>query len=277
MKIAQEEFQRLRDFLYRKTGLFFEDRKLYFFHKRMERRMVDLDIDNVIDYLRELQFRDPNGEELQMLLNTITTNETYFFREFDQLASFAENCLPEVCDRKRKLGNRRLRIWSAGCSTGEEAYTLSIILHEMLEDHKDWLIDILATDINTRVLNIAKEGIYDKRSIKDVPEEYLTRWFTMTSEGQYRISHVIKSICNFEQLNLIDPIKLKGISNVDFIFCRNVLIYFDNDSRRRVASNFYDILNAGGYIFLGHSESMSRITNAFKLRRQGGFIVYQKP
>ncbi|ETR67358.1 MAG: chemotaxis protein methyltransferase CheR, partial [Candidatus Magnetoglobus multicellularis str. Araruama] len=229
------------------------------------------------DYIRELQFRDPKQKELQAFLNILTTNETYFFREFEQLAAFAEHCLTEICDRKKGLGSTKLRIWSAGCSTGEEPYTLGIIIKEMLENQQDWLVDILATDINTRVLKIAQNGIYEPRAIKDVPQEYLERWFQSFTSNKYTVKPEIKKMCNFQILNLMDRSALRKITNVDFIFCRNVLIYFDNDSRKQVVSNFYDILNPGGYIYLGHSESMTRISSAFKIRRKGGYIVYQKP
>ncbi|MBF0452362.1 MAG: protein-glutamate O-methyltransferase CheR [Candidatus Magnetomorum sp.] len=277
MNLSKQEYQRIRDFIYRKTGLFFEDRKLYFVQKRIEKRIEFLELETTDDYIRELQFRDPNGEELQAFLNILTTNETYFFREFDQLAAFAEHCLSEICERKRILGNTKLRVWSAGCSTGEEPYTLGIILKEMLGNEKDWLINILATDINTRVLNIAKKGVYEPRAIKDVPQEYLETWFQSFASERYSVHPIIKKMCSFEILNLMDRKALKNIVNVDFIFCRNVLIYFDNDSRKQVVSNFYDILNPGGYIYLGHSESMTRISSAFKIRRKGGYIVYQKP
>jgi chemotaxis protein methyltransferase CheR len=276
MNLTKQEYQRIRDFIYRKTGLFFEDRKLYFVQKRIEKRADELGVETVDDYIRELQFRDPNGKELQSFLNILTTNETYFFREFEQLASFAEHCLTEVCERKKTLGSGKLRLWSAGCSTGEEPYTLGIILKEML-DEEEWLIDILATDINTRVVNFARKAVYESRAVKDVPQEYLENWFESYSSGKYTVSPVIKKMCSFEILNLMDRKALRKITNVDFIFCRNVLIYFDNDSRKQVVSNFYDILNPGGYIYLGHSESMTRISSAFKIRRKGGYIVYQKP
>jgi len=277
MNITKQEYQRIRDFIYRKTGLFFEDRKLYFVQKRIEKRVTTLGLETTDDYIRELQFRDPQQTELQAFLNILTTNETYFFREFDQLATFAEHCLPEICERKQDLGSTKLRMWSAGCSTGEEPYTLAIIIKEMLENEQDWLVDVLATDINTRVLNIAKNGVYEARAIKDVPQEYLQRWFDSYSEGRYSVRPALKKMCDFQILNLMDRSGLKRITNVDFIFCRNVLIYFDNDSRKEVVSRFYDILNPGGYIYLGHSESMTRISSAFKIRRKGGYIVYQKP
>jgi len=277
MKITKEEYTRIRDFIYRKTGLFFEDRKLFFVQKRLEKRVSITGAYDMMSYFRELQFRDPQGTELQNLLNILTTNETYFFREFDQLASFAEHCLEEITENKKKYGHRKLKIWSAGCSTGEEPYTIAIIIREMMDDYDDWIIEIIATDINTRVLNFAKQAVYESRAVKDVPPEYLKRWFTYTNENNYRLSPEIKKMCQFNVLNLMNHTEMKQMFNIDFIFCRNVLIYFDNISRKEVVSHYYDSLNPGGYIFLGHSESMTRISSAFRPRRKGGNIVYQKP
>ncbi|MBF0226992.1 MAG: protein-glutamate O-methyltransferase CheR [Desulfobacterales bacterium] len=280
MILTSDDYKRLRDFIYRKTGLFFEDKKLYFMEKRIKSRIEITKCESPIEYLKMLQFYDTNGNELQSFLNVLTTNETYFFREFEQLASFAEHCLPEICERKKALSNFRLRIWSAGCSTGEEPYTLAIILREMLDNVDEWLIEIIGTDINTKVLNFAKNAVYESRAIKDVPPEYLNRWFLKSTNSigseTFRVHPTIRSMCNFEQLNLSDKVRMRLFRNVDFIFCRNVLIYFDEDSRKQVVGNLYDSLNPEGYIFLGHSESMSRISSAFKIRRKGGFIVYQK-
>ncbi|MBF0102627.1 MAG: protein-glutamate O-methyltransferase CheR [Desulfobacterales bacterium] len=277
MSLSIDDYRKIRDFIYRKTGMYFEDRKLYFMQKRITQRIEAIGAQTPIDYLRELQFRDPHSKELQLFLNLMTTNETYFFREFEQLAVFGEHCLEEICKKKQELSSYRLRIWVAGCSTGEEAYTVAIILQEMLEDLDKWYITILANDINTTVLEYAKRGVYEKRSIKDVPLEYLGKWFTPLSDERYRIRSTIKDMVQFEQINFMDTSSMSHISNMDVIFCRNVLIYFDDDSRRQVVSNFYDALNPGGYIFLGHSESMARISSVFKVRRKAGFIVYQKP
>ncbi|HDM75580.1 MAG TPA: chemotaxis protein, partial [Deltaproteobacteria bacterium] len=227
------------------------------------------------EYLWRLKYGDPHGKEFQQLINLLTTNETYFFREFDQLSVFAENCLQEVCTTKERQGKKKLRLWSAGCSTGEEPYTLSIILQQMVDDYHTWEVKILATDIDTEVLKKAQKGVYSKRSIKDVPEEYLQKYFIREGDN-YKVKFSVKKPIQFRHLNLMDDKKMRLISGIDFIFCRNVLIYFDENSRRAVVSNFYESLNNGGYIFLGHSESMSRISSAFTLRRKNGFIVYQK-
>ncbi len=275
MKLELRDYIKLRDFIYKHTGLHFEEKKIYFVKKRLSTRMKLLGIDSPKEYLWRLKYGDPQGRELQELINLLTTNETYFFREFDQLAVFAENCLQEVCEAKEEQGVKKLRIWSAGCSTGEEPYTLSIILLEMVDRYHAWDIEILATDIDTKVLEQAKKGVYSKRSVKDVPEEYLKKYFLKDGDT-YKVKFSVKKPVKFRHLNLMDEKKMRLITGIDFIFCRNVLIYFDENSRRAVVSNFYESLNNGGYIFLGHSESMSRISSAFTLRRKNGLIVYQK-
>ena len=275
-KLTLEDYQKIRDFIYGATGIKFEDKKLHFVKKRLAVRIKECGAESAMDYLRQLKFSDPRGTELQAFINSLTTNETYFFREFNQLAIFAEHCLPQMAAHKKRLANRRLRIWSAGCSTGEEAYTLAIILNEMLDYPKDWLLEIVATDIDTRVLRSASKGVYDKRSVKDVPPEYLDRWFTATRHGQCRVHPQLKRMVSFRQLNMTKAQDMAKMRNIDFIFCRNVMIYFDNTMRQKVSHAFHDSLNPGGYIFLGHSESMSRITDRFVSKRLDGMITYQK-
>ncbi len=275
MKLELRDYIKLRDFIYERSGLHFEEKKIYFVKKRLATRMNILGIESPKEYLWRLKYGDPNGKEFQELINLLTTNETYFFREFDQLAVFAENCLQEVCAAKEREDRKQLRIWSAGCSTGEEPYTLSIILLEMVDRYHTWDVEIIATDIDTKVLQKARKGVYSKRSVKDVPEEYLEKYFIKDGDS-YKVKYIVKKPVKFRHLNLMDEKKMRLMSGMDFIFCRNVLIYFDENSRRAVVSNFYESLNNGGYIFLGHSESMSRISSAFKLRRKNGLIVYQK-
>lgn len=276
MEITLDEFERLSDFIYRKSGIRFEPKKIYFVVKRVEKRMDALAIKTFTEYLRYLRFSDRDGREFQSLIDLLTVNETYFFRDFPQLQTFAEHCLPDVVNKKLSCKDMTLRIWSAGCSTGEEPYTLSIILYEMLDDIKDWNVEILASDIDRRALERAKRGVYDRRSIKDVPSEYLNRYFLAHSNGSFVIGEEAKSVVKFEHLNLSDRMVLRKWRGFDFIFCRNVLIYFDDVSRKQVVDHFYIALNRGGYIFLGSSESIGRITTAFKMKRADNYIVYCK-
>ncbi|MBC7320419.1 protein-glutamate O-methyltransferase CheR [bacterium] len=275
-KLTLSEFERITELIYKRTGIRFEANKVYFLEKRLEKRMEELKMSSFTEYIRYLYFLDKDGKEFQRLIELLTINETYFFRDFPQLKTFAEYCLPDVAERKYREGNNTLTLWSAGCSSGEEPYTLAIILREMLEDINKWEISILATDIDNDALEKAKEGVYEERSVKDVPIEYIDKYFTILKDGRFKISDEIKSMVTFVYLNLGDRMSIRRYRNFDFIFCRNVLIYFDDISRKQVVDHFYIALNRGGYIFLGSSESLNRITNAFKLKRMGGNLVYVK-
>ncbi|SMB97844.1 chemotaxis protein methyltransferase CheR [Thermanaeromonas toyohensis ToBE] len=267
--MTKAEFERLREYVYREAGIYFEDTKVYYVQKRVEEQMYKYGFKDFTAYLGALRF-DRNGQMRQELLNSLTVNETYFFREYDQLKCLAE----EVVPLWYKNGNRRtgINIWCAGCSSGEEAYTLAIIMQEMAGDIP-WQIH--ATDINTEVLEKAQRGIYSYYAIRYVPEAYLKRYFTPVGEN-YAISSILKRRIRFYPLNLVDDGAMRTMRNFHAIFCRNVLIYFDDLSRRRVALHFYQALEPGGYVFLGHSESMSRITTLFKPVKFKNAIIYQK-
>lgn len=238
--------------------------------------MDALNVETVSEYIRILRFSDPNNSEFQKLTDLLTINETYFFRDFPQLQAFGEHCLPEVAAKKAAAGDRTLRIWSAGCSTGEEPYTLALILLEMLDDAEKWKIFISAGDIDLTALEKAGKGLYGTRSLRDVPPEYLHRYFHETEGEFYNISEKIKKMVEFEHINLSEKEEIRKKRGFDFIFCRNVLIYFDDMSRKRLVDQFYVALNPGGYIFLGSSESIGRISTAFIIKRMGGYIVYSK-
>jgi chemotaxis protein methyltransferase CheR len=274
MHINSDDFKDLTAFIYKKSGIKFEAKKMYFINKRVAKRLDDLGMDSVRDYMRYLKFKD-DGSEMQELMNLLTVNETYFFREFHTLETFAEHCLQEIVEEKLKRGDRKLRIWSAGCSTGEEPYTLGIIVREMLDDFADWDVEIVASDIDENVLEKAQNACYDDRSVKDVPNAYYTRYFNV-ARGCHMPVDEVRNMVTFEHLNLMDRMAMRKKRNFDFVFCRNVLIYFDEISRKQVVDHFYISLNKGGYIFLGHSESVGRITTAFKMKRFGSSVVYYK-
>ncbi len=273
--MTQQEFNDIREEIHKQTGLFFEDNKLFFMQKRVEKRMQELGLSSFSEYIMFLRFGNHNGKEMQELINLITTNETYMFREFEQLYAFAEYSIPETLRAKEAKGNRSLKIWSAGCSSGEEPYTIAIILKEIMHDFDEWDITIKATDIDTVRLDMARKAIYDARSVKDVPPAYM-RHFSFLPDGYYVLSNEIKQLVDFEYLNLNDRTAMRNMRNYDFIFCRNVLIYFSDAARKMVVDSFYNSLNPGGFIFLGHSESVGRISTAFTLRRMGNHLVYQK-
>lgn len=273
MEFGYREFKELRDFIYSKTGIFISDDKMYIVKKKLDDVLSNGKFPDFRDYMRQLKFFDKSKELFDDLISSITINETYFFREFYQLKTFAEECLPELLDR---TGQRTVKVLSAGCSIGAEPYTLSIILSEMLDEGYNYFID--AVDIDDEALKKAVIGIYDDRAVKEVPRAYFEKYFTILGPGKYRINDDVRRHVKFYKMNLFDEDKLLELGNdFDFIFCRNVLIYFSDDSRRKVVETFYKMLVPGGYIFLGHSESLSRITNAFELKKMGGNLVYQKP
>jgi len=275
LDLSIEDFVSVRNLIYERTGMHFGDNKIYYFKKRLQKRMDENNLSKVSEYIRLLKFGDRNEREFQELINLITVNETYFFREFNQLEIFAEVCLPEILDKKAAKGDRNLRIFSAACSTGEEPYTLAIIVKEMLEDYSSWNVLIKGVDIDENVLKAGKSAVYDTQSVKDVPPAYLEQYFTLPRAGHYMVKPAIKDMVILEHLNLMDRRALRSERNYDFIFCRNMLIYFDDQSRKQLVEKFYAMLNPGGFIFLGHAESLSRISTSFKVRRMNGYMVYQ--
>ena len=238
--------------------------------------METLGVESFADYAFLLRFGDKSGKEMQALANLVTTNETYMFREFEQLQAFADHCLPMILKPREAANDRKLRIWSAGCSSGEEPYTLAIILKEVMHDFRMWDIKIKATDIDQVRLEMARRAVYDERSVKEIPPEYFDRHVTRLPAGYFGIKPETAKLVELEHLNLSDRMAMRAMRQFDFIFCRNVLIYFDDASRKAVVDHFYNALKPGGFIFLGHSESIGRISTAFKLLRVGQHLVYRK-
>lgn len=275
-KLGNDEFKHIREYIYEKSGLYFDDTKKDYLEKRLFVRMNQLKVQSFIEYYYMLKV-DKNGE-FNKLAELITTNETYFFRNIPQLNTFSYHMLPELLTRKANSGDFRLKIWSAGCSSGEEPYTIAIILKERLEYIEDWDIDIYGTDISLRVLELARIGEYFPRSLMDTGEDIKKKYFRHDAlKNMYTINQDIKDMVRLKHLNLFDSHQMAFFRNIDVIFCRNVLIYFDEDSRKSVVERFYDALMPGGYIILGHSESMLRITRAFEMLRMGDDIAYRKP
>lgn len=273
IEITNSDFERFREYFYRRTGIYFSDSKRYFVDKRLIERIKATGHKNFRSYFTFLRF-DRNGNEFQTLVNLMTVNETYFFREEYQLRCLTEEVFPEVLTYN---SSGTLRIWSIPCSTGEEPYSIAIYLLEYWDMIEDIDVEIVASDIDTNALQKCKEGIYGKRSVKNLPPEILNKYFTPISEDKYKISSDLINVIDFRHINICNTVETKKMRNFDVIFCRNLLIYFDDSSRSKAATTFYDSLNPGGFIFLGHSESMSRISSLFKVRKFKNAIVYQKP
>lgn len=271
--LEEDVFRLIRDFVRDFCGIYFDDDSRYLLEKRLSRRVRMHNFSSFREYYRHLLYHKNRDEELAAIIDIVTVNETYFFREQNQLKAFSEEILPELKETKRD--RKRLRIWSAGCSSGEEPYTLAMLIMEKGLFH-GWELDIFGSDINQRVLQTARNGIYRKNSFRTT-EPYFLRKYFKEEEGSYRISDAVKQHVNFSHLNLLDPFRVKLIGTMDVIFCRNVLIYFDHPSRRKVIDVFHERLVDGGYLLLGHAESLINISTAFNLKHFKHDMVYQKP
>lgn len=274
--LAFEDFCRIRDLLCKRIGIYFDDRKLPFIETRIWGRMKAIGIHSSLEYVNALRFNDPGNAEFQKLVDAVTTNETYMFREYDQLEAFANFCLPEMLKRKKERADKTIRIWSAGCSSGEEPYTLAIIMREVLEEPADWNVQIIASDIDQGMLEKTNRAFYEQRAVKDVPDAYMEKHLIPEGKG-WTVHPDTKRLVRVMQINLNDRVEVRAMEGMDFIFCRNVLIYFNEISRAEAVAGFFHCLNRSGFLFLGHSESVGRINTAFQLRRLGQHLVYGKP
>lgn len=275
-KISEEEFKQLRDFIYNQSGIYIGDNRKYLLENRLRNRLMELNLKSFGEYYYFLQYDRAKREELNKLFEVVTTNETSFFRNPPQLKVFQEKVLADVVDRLRKIGGRQLRIWSAGCSTGEEPYTLSIQVHEVLNSElPSWDVKITANDLSENVLKAARRGIYNEYSLRSTPREIVAKYFNKDEQG-YKVKPEVKKLVSFGQINLNDRVQIKRVERSHVIFCRNVVIYFDDEMKKRVIAAFYDNLLPGGYLLIGHSESLHNISRAFKPMHHPGAIVYKK-
>ncbi|GAB0148130.1 protein-glutamate O-methyltransferase CheR [Marichromatium sp. PS1] len=271
--ISDEDFRKFREFFYRKTGMLFEDSKRYFVDKRLLERMDATDSESFRAYFTMVRFQ-ASGEELQTLINAMTVNETYFFREEYQFRCLVDSMLEEIVTHTRQ--QRALRIWSVPSSSGEEPYGIAIYLLEHWPRLDDWDIEIVSSDIDTEILAQARRGRYTHRSIQNLPPSLLAKYFRRDRD-HYLIDQELREAVDFTRVNVSDAADMRRHRHFDIIFCRNLLIYFDDLSRKQTAESFYDALNPGGFVCLGHSESMSRISSLFRVRKFPEAIVYQKP
>jgi chemotaxis protein methyltransferase CheR len=248
------EFQALRKVIYDRAGIHFQDSKRYVLESRLSRRLEELELESFDQYVQFLTMGPYQNDEFQEMFNRITINETSFFRNQPQLDVFEGVALAQLLEARKS--NKRLRIWSAACSSGEEPYSLAIMVHRTLGVRlTDWHVEILGTDISQKVLNQAIEGRYSSFSFRSVSPMIIKRYFK-EEKGTFEIDPEIKSMVNFEQLNLKDTLKAKRHGQWDIIFCRNVMIYFDDDMKQRCVQMFHDQLAPDGTLFIGHSESI---------------------
>ncbi len=271
--MTEEEFQRLCDFLYRRTGMLFGEAKRYYVERRITERMGATGATSFASYFARLR-GDVRGE-IEQFVNAFTVNETYFYREDHQLQCLTSDLLRERLAVKPR--GEAVRIWSVPCSTGEEPYSIAIWLLENWPQVDSHDIEIVGSDIDTGVLEAARAGVYGKRALMRLSPELIERYFEQIDDERWRVLEDLRDSVRFSAVNLVEPAQTRPNGRFDVIFCRNVLIYFDDASRRIAAENLYENLAPGGFICLGHSESMSRISPLFEVCRYADAIVYQRP
>ncbi|BBK33419.1 CheR-type MCP methyltransferase [Stella humosa] len=272
-RVSEEDLRRLCEFLYRRTGLILGEAKRYFIERRAADRIAATRAADFASYFTRLR-GDVDGE-IEQLINAFTVNETYFYREDHQLRCLTTDLLRE---RVRQRNRREpIRIWSVPCSTGEEPYSIAIWLLENWPEVDAYEIEIVGSDIDTHVLEAARLGDYGKRALMRLSPQLIERYFVVPAPERWRILDDLRQSVQFTTVNVVDPAQTRPHGQFDIIFCRNVLIYFDDASRRHAAENLYENLMPGGFICLGHSESMSRISPLFSVRRFADAIVYQRP
>jgi len=273
---ANPHLTRIRDIIYQVAGIFHPNHKLRFLEDRCGRRMKELGVANLRDYVDCLTVKPSHQAELVALLNETTVGETYFYRNEPQLEALRKVILPKIVEAKANLPLRRLRIWSAGCSTGEEPYTLALML---LEESKGllegWSFDIQATDLNDRSIAHAKRGVYGEYSTRNIPPQIREKYF-VEEQGELSVGTLARSRVTIQRLNLLDDSRMTFMKGVDIIFCCNVLIYFDAASKSRVIQHFHTNLLPHGYLFLGHAESLFGINDAFHLIHLPSTTAYGK-
>ncbi|HAO93659.1 MAG: hypothetical protein A2X93_07255 [Deltaproteobacteria bacterium GWC2_56_8] len=274
-KLSLETFCLLRDIIYAKSGIQFGDTKKYLLETRLARRIEEKNLKSFEDYYYYLMYDPDKARELNYLLNCIVTNETSFFRDPAQLDAFRRGIVPRVVEEKARTGSKTVKVWSAASSTGEEPYTLAMMLMEDLGS-RGYGIEVLGSDISDRVLKSAEAGVYEKYSLRNTPEVFKSKYFVTSGPESYAVARKVRDLVKYRKVNLVDSIETRMIRGMDIIFCRNVLIYFDDASKKKAVTHLYDSLNKGGYLFVGFSETLHSITRLFRPVSIERSVVYQK-
>ena len=263
--LQAKEFAEISALVYRLCGINLQPGKEGLVQTRLSKRVHALELSGFREYLDHVA-AEPGGGELAHMVDLLTTNKTDFFREPQHFDFLRERILPGLA------AGRSLRVWSAGCSSGEEPYTLSIVLREAIPDLARWDVRILATDLSARVLATAREGVYAEGATSGLTPRQLQRWFSLDrASGSWRAADELRGMIRFARLNLMDPWPMRG--PFDVIFCRNVMIYFDKSTQERLVGRFHELLADGGHLFTGHSESLNSLSHPFRYVQPA---VYQK-
>ncbi len=274
--MSNQLFEKWRQYIYENCGIYFQDNKKYLLESRLLKRIIYLGLETYDDYLKYL-IDSVNGiNEKKYLFEAITINETYFFRNQPQLDALIKTIIPAIVEKQGKENRTKIKIWSAASSSGEEAYSIAIsIIDLLLPRYPKLEFEIVGTDISYAVVETAKQGVYKEYAIRNTPAYYLKKYFKVNGNN-YEVNPEIKKQVSFKLLNLYDVSGMRSMFNFDIIFCANVLIYFDMNSKIKVVNQLYNALNKGGYLFIGYSETLHNISKAFKILSFPKTIGYKK-
>lgn len=271
--LSEKTYKMLADYIYANSGLRYDASSRPILQRRLSKRIRELNLDSFENYYYYLMYHPGRESEMELLFDLITTNETYFFREERQLRAFTDELIPRLASDGERP--RSLRIWSAGCSTGEEPYTLAILCRNAELLH-GWNIDLFASDLSQKVIQAARSGIYRESAFRSTPPEVREQYFEKIAENQYQISEDIRRMVTFGKLNFLDERKTGILGEFDLIFCRNVIIYFDLEAKKRAIEVLYRCLKKDAYLLLGHAESLLSLSTRFRLVHLTNDMVYQK-
>lgn len=274
-ELSETEFRLLRDFIHQKFGIYFKDEKRSFVQMRLYHRVMALGFASFSEYFHWMRYAPEAESEISKMISLLTNTETYFFREARQLYVFRDFLLPQLRELKLARDEKTIRILSAGCSTGEEVYTLAMLTFETGSFFWGWDVRIIGMDVNEKALETGRRGAYYDRSFRMTENGYLNKFFTPNS-GNFEAKDNIRKMTSFVKGNILDPDTWESVHEPDVIFCRNVLIYFSEDKVKSVIKNFYRVLRRGGYLFLGHSETLTGIYEEFEPKRFPDTIIYRK-
>jgi len=269
--LSESESRLFRDLIYEECGISFGDEKRTFLEARLRRRMEYLGIKSAYEYYHVIKHSPQRTQELPSLLDALMICETSFFRNLPQFQLLRDEVLPAIVARKQKLGSRSLRIWSAGCSTGQEPYSAVMMLLDCLPDPGTWSLRVFASDLSFTALERAQCGLYGPDQLRGLEGRYLDKYFRQ-EDGHFVLRDVVRHHVIFDYHNLKHDNGLRGL---DIVFCRNVLIYFDTEEQRRLISRFANCLTPGGYLFLGHAESVQGLSARFSMIHRNKGIAYR--
>lgn len=275
MALSKEDFDCIRNLIKEHSGIWLSDMKMTFLETRLSSRLKETNMDTVKDYFYYLKYDPQRENELERLIDAVAIKETYFFRDEEQLEDFSQQIVPELL--KKKAAGQPLMVWSAACATGEEPYTLAMLLLEHPAKIHPSRINILASDISPTALQAAREGIYDTYSLRHAAGYHREKYFEGNSNGKYQVKDQVKHLVRFANINIINSLNTGRIQHIDCIFCSNVLIYFDDQDKGNCLNNFYQALKKGGYLLTSQVESLSRLSHLFEMVRLKKTTAYRKP